>query len=117
MACSIALGKVGKFQPFMIVGALIAIIGAGLVYTFDLDTGLGKQIGYQLVIGFGVGSVIQLPVIVAGALSAMKDNALALSVVLGKWKSGSTARFIVLIVVQLHNSTLQSSQSPYQTRL
>ena len=101
----------------MIVGAAIAVIGAGLVYTFDLDTGLGKQIGYQLVVGFGVGSVIQLPVIVAGALSAIKDKALGLSVVLGKWKPSSTVRLIVLTAIQLHNSTPQSLQLPSQIQL
>ena len=92
MTCSIAVGKIGKFMPFMIVGAALATVGAGLVYLFDLETGLGKQIGYQLVLGFGVGAVVQLPVIVAGALSAMKDKALALSVVCGKCRSGTNAR-------------------------
>lgn len=84
MTCSIAVGKIGKFQPFMIVGAALATIGAGLVYMFDLDTDLGEQIGYQLVLGFGVGAVVQLPVIVGGALSTMQDKALALSVICGE---------------------------------
>jgi hypothetical protein len=93
MASSIAVGKIGTFQPFMLIGAVLATVGAGLVYRFDLDTGLGEQIGYQLVLGFGVGMVVQLPIIIAGALSAMQDKALGLSVVCGECGS-SIARFV-----------------------
>jgi hypothetical protein len=94
MASSITVGKIGIFQPFMLVGAVLATIGAGLVYRFDLDTGLGEQIGYQLVLGFGVGLVVQLPIIIAGALSTMKDKAVGLSVVCGECGSSNTARFV-----------------------
>lgn len=72
------------YQPFLVSGSILAVIGAGLIYTFNLDTGLGPAIGYQILFGVGIGVVIQVPVIVAGAVSAMEDKAVALSTVLGK---------------------------------
>ncbi|ROW16766.1 hypothetical protein VPNG_01626 [Cytospora leucostoma] len=78
---SITLGKVGIFQPFLFVGGALATVGMGLIYTFDVDTGLGTVIGYQVLFGIGVGLIVQLPVIVTGALANVQDKAIALSVV------------------------------------
>ncbi len=72
------------YQPFLIAGSILAVIGAGLIYTFNLDSRLGLAISYQIIFGLGIGVVIQIPVIVAGAVSAMEDKAVALSTVLGK---------------------------------
>lgn len=60
----------------------MASIGAGLIYTFDLDTSLGKQIGYQIIFGIGTG-VVQIPAMVGGTVVRDEDKALALSTVCG----------------------------------
>ncbi|CAM1500831.1 Fc.00g099930.m01.CDS01 [Cosmosporella sp. VM-42] len=79
---SVALGKVRKYNLLLLVGAAISAISGGLIYTFDVDTSLGKQIGYQILLGTGVGLVVQVPPIVAGAVSSDADKAIALSAVL-----------------------------------
>lgn len=81
---SIVVGKVGLYQPFFVSGSIFTVIGAGLSYTFNLDTGLGSAIGYQILFGVGRGVAIQVPVIVAGVVSATEDNAVALSTELGE---------------------------------
>ncbi|OCK75202.1 putative MFS transporter [Lepidopterella palustris CBS 459.81] len=80
MISSIVISKVGIFQPFLIAGGALAGIGAGLIYTFDLDTGLGKEIGYQIIFGVGTG-VVQIPAMVGGTLAANEDKAVTLSTV------------------------------------
>ncbi|KAL7623514.1 hypothetical protein AAE478_007197 [Parahypoxylon ruwenzoriense] len=80
MISSIVISKVGVFQPFLIAGGALSAIGAGLIYTFDLDTGLGKEIGYQIIFGVGTG-VVQIPAMVGGTLAANEDKAVSLSTV------------------------------------
>lgn len=64
------------------VGAVLATIGAGLIYTFDLGTDLGRVIGCQILYGVGTGVSVQIPVIVAGAITRPEDQAVTLSTVL-----------------------------------
>lgn len=80
---SVVISKVLVYQQFLIFGGALTAVGAGLIYTFDLNTGLGKVIGYQILFGVGVGLVVQIPVIVGGALSALEDKSVALSTVCG----------------------------------
>ncbi|KAJ6445338.1 MFS multidrug transporter [Purpureocillium lavendulum] len=49
------------WAPLMAIGAAIATIGAGLMYTFDLDTSAGKYVGFQLIAGMGMGMTLQIP--------------------------------------------------------
>jgi len=77
-----ACGKVGWYQPFLLLGASLGTIGAGLVYTLDIGSSSGKYIGYQVIAGIGVGVCIQVPVIVAQATCSMADLSIAMSCVL-----------------------------------
>lgn len=49
----------GWYKPFMIAGGAIFTVGAGLLYTLQVNSGTGKWIGYQLVCGFGAGAGVQ----------------------------------------------------------
>ncbi|KAK2764510.1 hypothetical protein FQN54_009205 [Arachnomyces sp. PD_36] len=77
---SVVISKIGVYQPFLIVGAALAAIGAGLIYTFGLHTTLGQEIGYQIIFGIGTG-VVQIPAMVAGTVVADADKAISLSTV------------------------------------
>ncbi|KAI8627398.1 putative gliotoxin efflux pump [Xylariaceae sp. FL1651] len=79
---SIAVGKYGKYTLFELVGAAIAAVAGGLIYTLDVDTNLGKQIGYQLLLGIGIGWIVQIPPIVAGVVNKNADKALGLAAML-----------------------------------
>lgn len=52
---------VGYYTPFLIVSTAIAAIGTGLITMFDVDISTGKWIGYQIVVGAGVGAGFQVP--------------------------------------------------------
>ncbi|KAI0404771.1 putative gliotoxin efflux pump [Xylaria palmicola] len=79
---SVVVGKYGKYMLFEIVGITVATVGCGLLYTLDIDTGLGKQIGYQILLGVGVGWVVQIPPIVAGVVNTNADKATGLAAIL-----------------------------------
>jgi MFS transporter, DHA2 family, glioxin efflux transporter len=59
----------------MIIGAILACIGSGLVYTLEVDTSASKWIGYLILLGFGYGFTLQLGIIVGQASSQPEDIA------------------------------------------
>ncbi|KAF4335426.1 ABC transporter [Fusarium beomiforme] len=54
---------IGYYVPFAYASCILTTIGAGLITTFDTNTGHPKWIGYQFLFGAGVGLGIQLGVI------------------------------------------------------
>jgi MFS transporter, DHA2 family, glioxin efflux transporter len=58
----------GIFNPFMIAGPIIAAIGGGLLTTLAEDSSAGKWIGYQILVGIGVGACLTIPLMLAGVV-------------------------------------------------
>lgn len=46
---------IGQYAPFMILGTIMTSIGAGMLTIFNTTTTPGQWIGYQLLIGLGIG--------------------------------------------------------------
>ncbi|OJJ05783.1 hypothetical protein ASPVEDRAFT_894952 [Aspergillus versicolor CBS 583.65] len=74
--------KTGIASPILVVGAAIATVGTGLLYTLDIGTGSGKWIGYQILSGVGWGLAFQVPIIVAQNVVAPSDIPPAIAIVL-----------------------------------
>ena len=55
------------------------VVGAGLLTTLQLDTGIGKWVGYQIVYGFGMGLCFQAPNLAAQTVLPAKDVPVGLS--------------------------------------
>jgi uncharacterized membrane protein AbrB (regulator of aidB expression) len=58
----IVVSKTGHAAPFMLGGAILSTIATGLIYTFDIVTGLGKWVGYQFFYGIAIGSGFQMAI-------------------------------------------------------
>ncbi|PKX94105.1 MDR family MFS transporter [Aspergillus novofumigatus IBT 16806] len=56
-----AVTVAGYYTPFLIGSSAIAAIGAGLITMYEIDISTGKWIGYQIVLGAGVGAGFQIP--------------------------------------------------------
>jgi hypothetical protein len=69
----ITVSKTGHAAPFMVSGAVLATISTGLMYTFDIGTGIGKWIGYQIFYGTAVGLGFQMAINIAQANADMED--------------------------------------------
>lgn len=67
------VSSTGIVAPLVIISTIIATVGAGLCYTFDIDTPNGIWIGFQVVAGAGFGIGMPLPVILGQAKSAPDD--------------------------------------------
>lgn len=81
---SVLVGKYGRYTIFQITGVGAAAISGGLIYTLDVDTSLGKQLGYQILLGAGIGWIVQIPPIVAGIVNKTADKSVATAAVLGE---------------------------------
>lgn len=69
----ITVSKTGHAAPFMATGAVLATIGSGLMYTFDIGTSLGKWIGYQILYGSACGLGFQMGITIAQANASPED--------------------------------------------
>lgn len=65
--------KIGYYTPFAIAGSVLTTIGAGLLSTWTVDTGMGRWIGFQVVFGFGVGLGMMVPNLTAQTVLDGKD--------------------------------------------
>ena len=54
-------------------GAAIFTVGAGLLYTLQVDSGAGMWIGYQILTGIGAGASVQIPFISVQVVLSAKD--------------------------------------------
>ena len=72
----------GHYVPFLILGAVLSVIGAGLLYTLDIGSGANKWIGYQVISGIGIGLGTNTPIAVAQASVDMADISVASSMAL-----------------------------------
>jgi MFS family permease len=57
----------GYYNPFMFAPVTLGAAGAGLIYTWNVDTPSSKWIGYQILFGVGVGLGIQQPMVAVQA--------------------------------------------------
>ncbi|KAH8880877.1 putative MFS transporter [Thozetella sp. PMI_491] len=81
LVSSVAIGKLNIFQPFLLAAGAIATLGVGMIYTFNLDAGIGPIIGYQILYGVGTGLGVQTPNLVATVTSAPEDVSIAVATV------------------------------------
>jgi MFS family permease len=86
--CMISSGFIisatGHAFPVLMSGTLLAIIGAALLYTLDVDTSTGKWVGYQILGGAGWGLTFQVPMIIAQASATPEDMSSITAMILCK---------------------------------
>ncbi|OAQ70268.1 MFS drug transporter [Pochonia chlamydosporia 170] len=70
---------VGRYRECILFGWVCWAVGLGLMSTLDETTGLGKQIGYSILIGVGVGNTLQPALIATQAGVERRDMAIVTS--------------------------------------
>ncbi|KAL5120164.1 hypothetical protein ACEQ8H_001990 [Pleosporales sp. CAS-2024a] len=53
--------RIGYYTPFMILGSSLMAVGTGLLTTWNINTSSSMWIGYQVILGLGVGCTMQHP--------------------------------------------------------
>lgn len=78
----ILTSKVGYYKPFLILGVLLAAIGAGLLTTLGINTSTSQWIGFQILYGFGFGFAGQAPNMAAQTVLPREDVPIGISLML-----------------------------------
>ncbi|OTA52369.1 MFS general substrate transporter [Hypoxylon sp. EC38] len=73
MSSGVFIYRIGYYTPFMIIGVCIMAVGAGLLFTLQVDTSVAKLVGYQILYGFGLGWVTQMPNLAAQTVLPKPD--------------------------------------------
>jgi len=85
IATGTIIGKIGRFNPFIIAGTIVTTIGCGLLFTLQVDSGSPAWIGYQVIAGIGEGLCLNVPIIVTQRIAPTEDVAVATAIVLCKY--------------------------------
>ncbi|KAI0112741.1 MFS general substrate transporter [Hypoxylon sp. NC0597] len=73
MSSGIFIYRVGYYTPFIIIGVCFMAVGAGMLNTLQVDTSIAKLVGYQILYGFGLGWVAQMPNLAAQTVLPKPD--------------------------------------------
>jgi hypothetical protein len=68
----------------MVIGAALAMIGSGLIYSLNESSSIGRWIGYQILVGAGVAMGWQQPLLSVQAEVETMDTGPATAMVLCK---------------------------------
>ncbi|RDL40045.1 Uncharacterized protein BP5553_00024 [Venustampulla echinocandica] len=71
---------VGYYAPFMVAASIFSTVGVGLMTTFQPNTGHPEWIGYQALVGIGIGCGIQQPLIVVQTVLVLSEVPIGTSV-------------------------------------
>lgn len=71
IAVGIASSKTGHYVPFFPACSVVTAIGCGLLTTWQLDSTTGIWVGFQIILGLGIGLALQLPAV---AVQAVRDS-------------------------------------------
>ncbi|KAK2596074.1 hypothetical protein N8I77_013581 [Diaporthe amygdali] len=71
--------KLGYYLPWAIFSAVLSSIGAGLITTWTVDTGIGTWIGYQIILGVGRGAGMQMALIAVQTVLQPSQIAVAMA--------------------------------------
>ncbi|KIX07341.1 uncharacterized protein Z518_01994 [Rhinocladiella mackenziei CBS 650.93] len=82
IACGVIMKVWGRYVPVLLIGSLPLTVGAGLLYTLDIDTSTGKLVGFQLLAGTGIGLVFQIPVMVAQSIVEAADMSTVTAIIM-----------------------------------
>lgn len=75
IASGAAMSKIRDYRIFIWLGTTMMSIGVGLCMLFDKDSGMGQQIGFLLIVGLGIGLILQTCMLAAQAAVEKEDMA------------------------------------------
>ena len=71
--------RFGSYIPFVYASTIFIVVGCGLLYTLHVDESTVDWIGYQIILGFGIGFGLQQPVVAAQTSLPPQDIPIAVS--------------------------------------
>ncbi|PSR81482.1 major facilitator superfamily domain-containing protein [Coniella lustricola] len=86
----VAVTKIGFIPPFSLFSGMLISIATGLFSTLRVDTSLGKRVGFQIIMGVGLGSGLQMPIVAVQNSMQQKEMATAMAFLVWSQYMGPT---------------------------
>lgn len=80
MMAGVFTSRVGYYTAPLLLSAIFAPIGAGLLTTLTVSTGHAKWIGYQVICGYGLGLGMQQPNMAAQTVLSQSDVSIGVAI-------------------------------------
>ncbi|KAJ1769903.1 hypothetical protein IW140_001914 [Coemansia sp. RSA 1813] len=113
LIAGLLVAKTGRYREILWLGSLFLLVGLTPFVTFDQHTGLGRIIGFQVLVGVGFGACIQNLVLAAQVSAIGYDSAIATSVCIFMRSLGSI--LVVAVMSSVNNNILRSRLDRIQT--
>jgi hypothetical protein len=97
----------GYYTPFMYASVVLMSVGAGLITTFDVNSGANEWIGYQVIYGIGTGLGYQQPIIATQCVLELQDVSIGTATILFLQLFGGTV--FVSVANNIFNTRLVSN--------
>lgn len=98
----------GYIIPIMVVGSILSAVASGLIYTLQIDSPSREWIGFQVLLGIGIGAIFQIPATAAQSVVDSEDLSSVSSMVLffqtiggSLWVSAAQAGFANRLIASL----------------
>jgi hypothetical protein len=104
-----AINGMGYFNPVFFLCTIFMSVGGGLITTFTVSTGHSAWIGYQVLLGLGIGMGMQLGSLAAQVALDSKDIAVGISLMFFSQSLGGA--IFVCLGQTLFTNALKSSLS------
>ncbi|KAG8169025.1 hypothetical protein KVR01_001774 [Diaporthe batatas] len=76
---SVPVDRVGYYMPFVLACIVFSAVGTGLISTFRVDTSTDRWVGYQILLGFGTGLGVQMPILAIQNVLKAEDLSVGMS--------------------------------------
>jgi hypothetical protein len=103
----------GIFNPFLLAGPILAALGSGTLILLDATSPAGHWIGFQVLLGIGVGLCLTIPLMLAQVVVGPKDVSIATAIMIcmfpprsfpKRWILGDAAKTLRVVAQSLSSA-------------
>lgn len=105
----------GVYTPFMFLGSALLTIGSGLCTTLQGQSGPGKWIGYQAILGLGAGIGFQQCIIAMQTVLPMRDVPIGMAII--TFSQSLSAALFISIAQNVFQNRLVASLTEFAPRI
>lgn len=102
----VGISKLGYYLPWAVFAGAIMTIGSGLIATWSTTTGMGKWIGYQIILGMGRGAALQQGMI--ALQTVLPDSQVAVGMAVLMFLQGLMGSIFISIANTIFDNSLLS---------
>lgn len=102
----VGVSKLGYYLPWAVFASVIMTIGSGLIATWSTTTGIGKWIGYQVILGMGRGAALQQGMI--ALQTVLPDSQVAMGMAVMMFLQGLMGSIFISIANTIFDNSLLS---------